>query len=130
MMAHRNLSHPSTAVPADVRPKYEAITALTDAFCERHLNEEYTEMCQRLTIALARIRPSPTLQGNRHGMWSTSMNPCLTRTLSPILNFGANSDSNLFDMVWRKRVLASCVQSTAARIITCVSVSASFRVPV
>jgi hypothetical protein len=29
MMARRNLSHPSTAVPSDVRPKYEAIRALS-----------------------------------------------------------------------------------------------------
>lgn len=58
MMARRNLAHPSTAVPVDVRPKYEAITALTDAFCKRHLNEEYAEMCRRLTVALAQKRPA------------------------------------------------------------------------
>ncbi len=69
MMARRNLSHPSTAVPANVRPKYEAITALTDAFCERHLNEEYAEMCQRLTIALARKRPTPLARG-REKVWA------------------------------------------------------------
>jgi hypothetical protein len=45
-MARRNLSHPSTTVPSDVRPKFEAITALTDAFCREHLNEEYAEMCR------------------------------------------------------------------------------------
>ena len=39
MMARSNLSHLPTAVPSDVRPKYEAVTALTDAFCERHLND-------------------------------------------------------------------------------------------
>ena len=63
MMARRNWSHPSTAVPSKVRPKYEAITALTDAFCKRHLNEEYAEMCRRLTVALARKRPTPLVQG-------------------------------------------------------------------
>ena len=69
MMARRNLSHPSTAVPSDVRPKYEAITALTDAFCKRYLNEEYAEMCRRLTVALARRRPMPLARGRKE-VWA------------------------------------------------------------
>lgn len=47
MTARSNLSHLPTAVPSDVRPKYEAITALTDPFCMQHLNDEYAEMCHR-----------------------------------------------------------------------------------
>lgn len=69
MMARRNLSHASTTVPVDVRPKYEAITALTDAFCEQHLNEEYAEMCRRLTVALARKRPTPLVRGQER-VWA------------------------------------------------------------
>lgn len=69
MMARRNLSRPSTAVPSDVRPKYEAITALTDAFCKRHLNEEYAEMCRRLTVSLAQERPTPLVRG-RAEVWA------------------------------------------------------------
>ena len=69
MMARRDLSHPSTAVPSDVRPKYEAITALTDAFCKRHLNEEYAKMCRRLTVALARKRPTPLARGRKE-VWA------------------------------------------------------------
>jgi hypothetical protein len=69
MMARRDLSHPSTAVPSDVRPKYEAITALTDAFCKRHLNEEYAEMCRRLTVDLARKRPTPLARGRKE-VWA------------------------------------------------------------
>ena len=69
MMARRNLSHPSTAVPSDVRPKYEAITALTDAFCKRHLDEEYAKMCRRLTVALARKRPTPLVR-DRKEVWA------------------------------------------------------------
>ena len=68
-MVRRNLSHPPTAVPADARPKYEAITALTDAFCKRHLNEEYAEMCRRLAVALARKRPTPLARG-RAQVWA------------------------------------------------------------
>ena len=114
------------AEPNMIRDQMEKIYGETPP--DRHSLEH--RISTEGTRGVGRNRASPALQDNRHGMWSTSMNPCLTRTLSPILNFGANSDCNFFDMVWRKRVLASCVQSTAARIITCVSVSASFRVPV
>ncbi|MDZ7620047.1 MAG: DUF6398 domain-containing protein [Patescibacteria group bacterium] len=68
-MARSNLSHLPTAVPSDVRPKYEAITALTDAFCKRRLNEEYAEMCRRLAAALARRQPTP-LVGGREAVWA------------------------------------------------------------
>ncbi len=63
MMARRK-SLSSTKVPADVRPRYEAITALIDAFCKRHLNQEYAEMCRRLTAKLARKRPTPLARGS------------------------------------------------------------------
>jgi hypothetical protein len=39
------------------------ITALVDAFCREHLNEEYAELCRRLTEKLARKRPSPLTSG-------------------------------------------------------------------
>ena len=68
-MARSNLSHLPTAVPPDVRPKYEAITALTDAFCKRHLNGEYADMCRRLAAALARRRPTPLLPGRKE-VWA------------------------------------------------------------
>ena len=69
MMAHKNLSPPSAEIPSGVHPKYEAITALTDAFCLRHLNEEYAEMCRRLTDALAKKRPTPLVRG-RAEVWA------------------------------------------------------------
>ena len=69
MINRRDLSPPSTEIPADVRPKYEAITALTNAFCKRHLNEEYAEMCRRLTIALAQKQPTPLVRG-RAEVWA------------------------------------------------------------
>jgi hypothetical protein len=59
----------STEVPADVRPRYEAITALTDAFCKRYLNEEYAEMCRRLTAKLTRKWPTPVKRG-RAEVWA------------------------------------------------------------
>lgn len=41
----------------------EEITGLVDAFCKEHLNEEYAELCCRLTGKLARKRPSPLVTG-------------------------------------------------------------------
>lgn len=69
MLAHRNVPHPSTDIPPDAQPKFEAITALTDAFCREHLNDEYAEMCRRLTVALARKRPTPLVRG-RAEVWA------------------------------------------------------------
>lgn len=41
----------------------EEIAGLVDAFCREHLNEEYAELCDRLTEKLARKRPSPLVSG-------------------------------------------------------------------
>lgn len=69
MMTHKDPPGLSAKIPSDIRPKYEAITTLTDAFCKRHLNEEYAEMCRRLTDALARKRPTPLVRG-RAEVWA------------------------------------------------------------
>ena len=50
-------------VPAAARPAYDAIVALTDAFCREHLDGEYEALCRKLAGALARKRPSPLLGG-------------------------------------------------------------------
>ncbi len=50
-------------VPATARPAYDAIVALTDAFCRENLNGEYEVLCRKLAGALARKRPSPLLGG-------------------------------------------------------------------
>ncbi len=62
-MGKKHTSRPSTTVPSDTRPIYEAITDLTDAFCRECLNEEYAEMCRGLAAALARKRPTPLARG-------------------------------------------------------------------
>ena len=46
----------STSVPKSMQATYEAITALTDAFCRDHLNEDYRELARRMTAALCRKR--------------------------------------------------------------------------
>lgn len=68
-MAQRDTSRSPITVPAETRPKFEAITALTDAFCKEYLNEEYADMCRRLTAALARKRPFPLARG-REEVWA------------------------------------------------------------
>ena len=41
----------------------EEIAGLVHAFCREHLNDEYAELCRRLTDKLARKRPSPLVSG-------------------------------------------------------------------
>ena len=50
-------------VPATARAAYDAIVALTDAFCREHLDGEYEVLCRKLAGTLARKRPSPLLSG-------------------------------------------------------------------
>jgi hypothetical protein len=68
-VAKRNVSHSSATIPSEILPKFEAITALTDAFCKRHLNEEYATMCRRLAVALARMQPTPLTRGKQE-VWA------------------------------------------------------------
>lgn len=51
------------SVPKAMRPHYDVVTALTDAFCSDHLNEEYQVLARSMTAALCRKRPSPLLSG-------------------------------------------------------------------
>jgi len=50
-------------IPEAVRPVYQAIVDLTDAFCREHLDEEYATLSRRLAGILARKRPSPLTKG-------------------------------------------------------------------
>jgi hypothetical protein len=56
--------HSSDAsIPVKMRPIYDAVVTLTDAFCQTHLNDEYAALCRKLAGALARKRPSPLERG-------------------------------------------------------------------
>ena len=57
------------SIPATARPAYDAVVALTDAFCREHLDGEYQALCRRLAGALARKRPSP-LPSGRPETWA------------------------------------------------------------
>ena len=53
----------SERVPAALQVKYDEIVALTDTFCQRHLNEEYRDLCRLMAATLCRKRPSPVTTG-------------------------------------------------------------------
>ncbi len=57
------LKQRSHTVPALMQPTYAQIVALTDAFCQQHLNDECAVLCRELVAALARKRPSPITRG-------------------------------------------------------------------
>ena len=64
---------PSTeSVPQKMRPIYDEIVGLTDAFCAAHLNEEYAQVCRALTAKLSRKRPSP-LESGRANTWAAAI---------------------------------------------------------
>lgn len=50
-------------IPTTAQPAHDAIVALTDGFCQEHLNDEYLALCRKLAAALARKRPSPLTRG-------------------------------------------------------------------
>jgi hypothetical protein len=53
----------STSFPKAMQATYEAVAALTDAFCRDHLNDEYRDLARSMTAALCRKRPSPLNSG-------------------------------------------------------------------
>ena len=50
-------------VPAALQSKFDEISAITDMFCQMHLNDEYGELCRRMIAMLCRKRPSPVTNG-------------------------------------------------------------------
>ncbi len=61
----------SEKVPKAMAEKFAAITTLTDAFCAKHLSEEYRQMIHQVIGALARKRPSPLLKG-KENVWAAA----------------------------------------------------------
>lgn len=53
----------SLSVPKKMQATYEAIVAVSDEICAKHLNEEYAELARYATAALCRKRPSPLTSG-------------------------------------------------------------------
>ena len=61
----------SEKIPKAMAEIYSAITALTDAFSGKYLNEEYSVMIRRVIGALARKRPSPLARG-KGNVWAAA----------------------------------------------------------
>jgi hypothetical protein len=55
---------PTDRIPRAMAEKFAAVTALTDAFCAKLLNEEYRVLIHRVVANLARKRPSDSYGGN------------------------------------------------------------------
>ena len=55
-----------------MREKYEAITSITDEFCQKYLNEEYANLARKLVAALSRKKPSP-LESGRAKSWAAGI---------------------------------------------------------
>ncbi len=62
----------SEKVPQALQPKFESITAITDAFAKEHLDEEYAQLIRLATAALCRKRPSP-LEKGRDKTWACAV---------------------------------------------------------
>ena len=61
----------SERIPKPMQATFDAIVALTDAFCRAHLDEEYAQLARQATAALCRKRPSPLATGTPEdvGVW-------------------------------------------------------------
>jgi hypothetical protein len=59
-------------IPKAAKPTAHKVLAVIEAFCDEHLDEEYTEICARMTAKLARKRPSP-LQRGRADIWAAGV---------------------------------------------------------
>jgi hypothetical protein len=51
-------------VPKKLQARYEEIISISDAVCQKHLNDEYAGMSRKMAAALARKRPSPLESGH------------------------------------------------------------------
>ncbi len=59
----------SENVPKPMRAKYQEIIEVTNAFSEKHLNDEYAQLIRYAVAALCRKRPSPLVTG-RVNTWA------------------------------------------------------------
>ena len=57
------MSNHSEKVPKAMVETFTAVTAITDAYCREHLNEEYAQLIRCAVAALCRKRPSPLVSG-------------------------------------------------------------------
>jgi hypothetical protein len=51
-------------VPQSLKPIYEQIVGITDAFCHQHIDSDYATLCMKMAAALARKRSSQLTKGH------------------------------------------------------------------
>lgn len=85
---------PSEKVPKQMQATFDAIVALTDTFCEKHLNDEYAQLARQVTTTLCRKRPSPLVKG-RANTWACGIvyalgfvNFLFDKSQNPYMNAG------------------------------------------
>ncbi len=66
-----NLSEWMEDVPKTYAAKFTDFVELTDAFCDRHLNVEYRELCREMAVAVCQ-KKSPVLKGKTEG-WAAGI---------------------------------------------------------
>ena len=59
----------SENVPKPMQAIYDEIAKQTDEFCQKYLDQEYSQLCRKAAAALCRKRPSPLLSG-RSNTWA------------------------------------------------------------
>jgi len=50
-------------VPKIMQSVFDTVAGIIDEFCQKHLNEEYSHVSQKLAAALCRKRPTPLAKG-------------------------------------------------------------------
>ncbi len=61
-----------------VRIKKEMLSSLVRQFCEQHLNEEYSHLCEKAIVKLSRKRQVPFMSGNVE-VWAAAVVWCIAR---------------------------------------------------
>jgi len=105
----------SRSVPKAAQAVYDAVVALTDAFCRDHLNDEYRDLARAMTAALCRKRPNPLVSGQPR-TWACGIIHVLGQ-----LNFLSDKTTRPYMTMAEVCAAFSVGQSTAsakARVIT------------
>lgn len=58
--------------PGALRERYQALVSLTDAFCSKHLDEEFAVLCRKLAADMCGRRPAP-VTGGRAQTWACAI---------------------------------------------------------
>ena len=63
LLEYNKLKDQELEVPPGMQSKYEEITAITDSFCQKYLDDEYLQLSRKLTMTLCNYEPCPLNRG-------------------------------------------------------------------